>query len=220
MSQLLFTLLGEGPSDDALIPIIEWVLERPTLGLLPDVEIIHRFVGPDEVTDERGLRERIMVCAADFPSDLLVVHHDADGPTHDLWSQAIRHMVADARRHGTDLPPIVPIVPVRELEAWLLIDEAAIREAVGVPHGLASLTLPHLHEVEACSDPKAVLRQALRDASELPRRRWTRLDAIRPRTIVNCIKDLTLLRQLTAFQAFEDDVRQVIQDQGWPERLG
>jgi hypothetical protein len=27
------------------------------------------------------------------------------------------------------------------------------------------------------------------------------------------------LRQLPAFQAFEADVRRVIQEQGWPERL-
>jgi hypothetical protein len=46
------------------------------------------------------------------------------------------------------------------------------------------------------------------------------LDPIAPRTVADLISDFTPLRQLPAFQAFEEDVRRVIQDQGWPERLG
>jgi hypothetical protein len=40
-----------------------------------------------------------------------------------------------------------------------------------------------------------------------------------PIRVANNIEDFTPLRQLPAFQAFEEDVRRVIVEQGWPERL-
>ena len=220
MPQLLVTLIGEGQSDDALIPIIEWVLENPALGLLPDVDVISRFVGPDKSIESGGLIERISASATELPGHLLFVHHDADGPTHHAWAESIRQTSLDVQQRGIKLPPTLPVVPVRELEAWLLIDELAIREAAGAPRGTIPLGLPRLHEIEACPDPKAVLRQALRAASGLPHRRWSELEAISPRAVVELIDNFGALRQLPAFRAFEADVRRVIAEQGWPERLG
>jgi hypothetical protein len=219
MPQLLFTLIGEGPSDDALIPIVQWVLESPTLGLLPSVDIVSRFVSPEDAADVGGLVERMIVDVEDFPCSLLFVHHDADGPTHTIWADAIREASLQARHRYVSLPPCLPVVPVPEMEAWLLIDEMAIRRAARNPHGTARLNLPRTREIEACLDPKEVLREALRTASGLTRRRWAQVDIIRPRTVADRVHDFSLLRQLAAFQAFEADVRRVVVEQKWPERL-
>jgi hypothetical protein len=220
MPQLLVTLIGEGPSDDALIPIIEWVLERPALGLLPDVDVISRFVGPDKSDSPSGLVGRITDCANEAPGHLFFIHHDADGPTHHEWAESIRQAVVDVRQQGTALPPAPPVVPVREMEAWLLIDETAIRRAARNPGGRAPLGLPHVRAIESCQDPKAILREALRAASGLPRRRWSEVDAIAPRIVADFITDFTPLQQLVAFQAFSKEVEDVIRDQHWPERFG
>src|SRR5262245_21851215 len=133
MAQLLFTLLGEGTSDDALMPIIEWVLAHPDLGLLPEVELLPTFVHPGDMPDASSLVERILACALEYPSHLLFVHLDADGPTRDARAQAIRDAAVEARRLGHTIPPVMPVVPVREMEAWILFDEKAIREAAGNP---------------------------------------------------------------------------------------
>src|SRR5688500_8496983 len=113
MPQLLVTLIGEGPSDDALIPIIEWMLDSPALGLLPAVDIITRFVGPDRSVNSSGLTGRIITCASELPGHLLFVHHDADGPTHHAWAESIRQTVLDVKQRGIELPPTLPVVPVR-----------------------------------------------------------------------------------------------------------
>ena len=220
MAQLLFTLVGEGSTDNALLPIIEWTLNSPDLGLLPDVEFVSRFVGPAETPGVFDVVERAVVSMVDFPCHLLFVHHDADGPTPTAWAEQIRSAVIEARQQAQDLPPTVPVVPVREMEAWLLVDEQAIRMAAGAARGRTQLDLPRGREIERCPDPKLVLRQALQKASGLPGRRLQELNTVRPFDVATLMRRFVVLQQLPAFQAFEADVRQVIQDQGWPDRLG
>lgn len=50
---------------------------------------------------------------------------------------------------------VVPVIPGRMTEAWLRLDEAAIRRVAGNPNGRTKLGLPKLHEVESVADPKA-----------------------------------------------------------------
>lgn len=71
---------------------------------------------------------------------------------------------------------LVPIIPVRMTEAWLLLDELAIRTVAGNPGGRTALSLPKHHEVERVHDPKSLLRQALLDAASVTGRRRVRLD--------------------------------------------
>lgn len=220
MPQLLFTLVGEGPSDDALVPIVEWTLSNPELGLLPDVEFVSQFVGPAQTPGVFDVVDRAIACLADYPCDLLFIHHDADAPTASRWAEQISAGIINARQRGHHLPAAIAVVPVRETEAWLLIDAQAIRVAAGVPGGTANLELPRGRAIERCPDPKFVLQQALQRARGLPGRRYRRVDGVLPLEVARRIQDFSALRQLPAFQAFEADVRRVIAEQGWPGRLG
>jgi hypothetical protein len=47
-------------------------------------------------------------------------------------------------------------------EAWLLIDEKAIREAAGNPKGRQPLNLPKPSKTEELSDPKETLKPIFR----------------------------------------------------------
>ncbi|MCC7372961.1 MAG: DUF4276 family protein [Chloroflexi bacterium] len=219
MSSLRFTLLGEGPTDDALLPIIMWVLQRPSLGLLPDVDVVGQFVSSTAFRFAAGLTERVVTIANQYPTDLLVVHRDADSPSARLSRQDVMSSIEAAQEQLANLPPVIPVVPIREMEAWLLTDEAAIRSAARNPRGRVRLNLPRESAIEACPDPKAALREALRLASNLPRRRWSEIDRIRPRNVADLSETFEPLRQLPAFRSFEADVQRVIQEQGWPERL-
>ena len=93
-------------------------------------------------------------------------------------------------------------------EAWLLIEEAAIRIAAGTPRGRLGLSVPKLHELEALADPKQELFSLLRQASELKGRRLKRFSPDKERhRVAEFIKDFGVLRRLSAFQSFEADVR-------------
>ena len=104
-------------------------------------------------------------------------------------------------------------------EAWLLFDEAAIRSAAGNPNGRQPLELPQLARIEQVPDPKEMLRELLRQASGLSRRRLERLDD-RPHRVADFIDDFTPLRTLAAFQAFETELGQIIAAQGWARDEG
>ncbi|MEU1292119.1 hypothetical protein ABZ439_06755 [Streptomyces sp. NPDC005840] len=57
------------------------------------------------------------------------------------------------------------------LEAWLLLDEGAIRQVAGNPKGKMNLSLPKAASVERIADPKQQLKDALAQASGLTGRR-------------------------------------------------
>ena len=114
--------------------------------------------------------------------------------------------------------PAVCVVPVRMQEAWLLLDEPAIRYAAGNPNGRVGLQLPSVRKLEQLPDPKAILYHLLRTASELRGRRRRNFSvtasAVR---ITGFIRDFSPLRALSAFLALEHELDQVIEAQGWRE---
>ena len=96
-----------------------------------------------------------------------MVHRDADSAGHVAREQETAKAVIGAAASA----PVVPVIPVRMTEAWLLLDEAAIRRVAGNPNGRARLGLPKPHEVESVADPKHLLRQCLLTAADCTGRR-------------------------------------------------
>jgi hypothetical protein len=72
----------------------------------------------------------------------------------------------------------VSVIPVRMTEAWLLLEEAEIREVAGAPNSKIPLNLPKPKQVESIADPKSLLRQTLALASGLS---WRRLQQFNDR---------------------------------------
>jgi hypothetical protein len=103
--------------------------------------------------------------------DVVVVHRDADSAGLIARRQEIEQAVAACA--PTSKP--VPVIPVRMTEAWLLLDEDAIRYVAGNPRGRAPLTLPKRHEVERAADPKHMLSSCLLDAASVTGRRRAQL---------------------------------------------
>jgi hypothetical protein len=71
----------------------------------------------------------------------------------------------------------VAVVPVQETEAWLLLDESAIRRVAGKPSGRNDLNLPRPANVETVARPKERLKGALLAAAEVTGRRRKRFEA-------------------------------------------
>jgi len=216
MAELQFALVGEGNNDEALLPIIAWSLRQQ----LPSVDVIGIWANSRRIPTRQphALAERIFNSITGVPCHILFVHRDADNAGRAVRAGEIAQAVTQASARLSACPPVMPVNPVRETEAWLLFDEDALRSGVGNVHGRIQLTLPRPNRIESIADPKGFLRDLLKTASELRGRHLDRL-VIDPISVANSISDFSPLRQLPAFQAFEDDVRQVIRNQGWPERL-
>jgi hypothetical protein len=101
-------------------------------------------------------------------------------------------------------------------EAWLLFDIGAIRFAAGNPSGVVELNLPSLSNIEALPDPKRILHDILREATELSSRRKKRFEANSAvLRIPDFIEDFSPLRRLSAFIALEEEVKETIESHCW-----
>jgi hypothetical protein len=107
-----------------------------------------------------------------FPdTNLLFVHRDADaaGPRARRGEIAAAVGAFDPSLHH------VAVVPVQSTEAWLLVDEDAIRRAVGIVGDKPYVDLPRRSAIEATARPKEVLERVV-DALQASRSRRHRHD--------------------------------------------
>lgn len=215
MSDLTYTLVSDGSSDSALMPILDWLLRGNGVtcaiqGQWAELRWLRR--------PPTGLAARVSTAVDLFPCELLFVHRDAEAELPAFRQDEIRRAMIEAF-DDTRQPAWVPVIPVRMREAWLLFDETAIRRAAGNPLGRSVLHLPSLARCEDVPDPKDVLRDILREASELSARRRARL-RIGPmmRRITEYTQDFAPLRTLAAFTALERRLQEVIATNGWDRR--
>jgi hypothetical protein len=163
-----FVLVGEGPSDEGLIPHLENLCielgASEVTGTSPDFQRL-------EKPTRRTTLDRLQAALQLEPTaNLLFVHRDADSVDPTPRYEEIREAVDQCRVQK----PCVPVVPVQETEAWLLLDEKSIRIVAGHPKGKRPLDLPRPRHVESVASPKEKLQHALIQASELSGRRLER----------------------------------------------
>jgi hypothetical protein len=211
MSAIRFTLLGDGASDERLIPVLSWLMIQyvPAYPVQPTCADLLRLPRvPKELTD------RIQAALDLYPCDVLFVHRDAESQPRQARADEIFSAVRSLSPGS--IPPHIAVVPVRMSEAWLLIDEAAIRCAAGNPNGSASLVMPRIRDLERIPDPKTLLHQLLNVASEFRGRRLKKFDARRASLrVAQFIEDYNPLRRLTAFRALEEDIEQLCVRMSW-----
>jgi hypothetical protein len=208
MTLLNCTLLTDGSSDVALLPILEWAI-RQHVG---EIAVQCEWADLRRLRlQPRGLGARIVKAVELYPCDMLFVHRDAEGQDPGHRYEEINAAVRVAADLGFNLP-YVCVVPVRMQEAWLLLDPVAIRSAADNPNGKAQLNLPPPRRIEAHPDPKEVLYQALKAASELSGRRLKRYrPEQRAHSVPRYMTDFGVLRQLPAFVRMEEDIRIVVE---------
>jgi hypothetical protein len=166
-----FVLVSEGTSDDGLIPHLESLCIEAgadeVTGIAPDLSRVPRARG-------HTLEDRIPVILKLEPqANLLLIHRDADSDCSEQRYAEIRKAVTSCRLEKE----YVAVVPVQETEAWLLLDEGAIRAVAEKPNGRNVLNLPRPTNVESVAHPKERLREALTAVAQLSGRRHKRFAA-------------------------------------------
>jgi len=98
----------------------------------------------------------------------------------------------------------------------LLFDDAAIRHAAGNRAGHHPLDIPPIQRIEQLPDPKAILYECLKQASGLSGRRLKHFPVHkRARRVAELIDDFSPLRALSAFNALESNLVEIIERQSW-----
>ena len=214
MNSLRFALVTDGTSDSALEYPLRWLLRKNGVRCSID----GGWFDPRELPRKpRGLAEQISA-AVDLkgPCDLLFVHRDGEKDPQPLEKrrQEISNALAILRK-GLVRPRHVCVIPVRMTEAWFLHDERAIRMAVENPHGRGELNLPTSRQIESL-DAKETLNELMLVATDKTNRRLRGFSTGEAfHRLASLVEDFAPLRQLTAFQAVETELREVVRAAGW-----
>ena len=188
-------LVCEGTSDVPLVSHIQRLMDS----------VGHRDSIFDAATEGRLLVDKIkngLSLASQF--DLVFIHRDADRAGAEARYSEISAAIRESNYDGQ----WVGVVPVRTIEAWLLLDQLAIRSIAGYPHGRIELDLPAPSAAERLPDPKSSLRNALLEAADVNGRRRRmmarRLPALRDRLLAN-LPVGGQIEHLESWTRFRDD---------------
>jgi hypothetical protein len=199
-----FALVCEGSSDRGLVHHLESLCRRAGAveveGIAPDLGRLPQPVGKtvaEQVEAMLGLEPNL---------DLIFIHRDADD--HD--DASVRAIIdRGITSLGTQVPPHVKVIPVHELEAWLLLDEREIRAVAGSPRGKQDLELPSPHDLEATKNPKERLERALVLACGLSGHRLVRFKRRLPQLRSVLLQRLDIdgpVRELSAWRKLLADI--------------
>jgi len=183
--QLTYEVIADGGTDRVLVPIIQWAIHR----LDPQVELL------EPVFRKRDGSVDTFLSNHRSNAMLLFVHRDAES------------MSFEQRMAEFDNAPasVVPVIPVRMTEAWLLISARAIAEAADRPD--ADVALPAIRDLESMADPKRELEKLLFTAAGHPGgRRGKKFKASlvsRRVNVATLIADYAPLEGINGFRAFQ-----------------
>jgi hypothetical protein len=204
-----FSLLTDGSSDRCLLILLRWLIGEA----VENVNIESHWVDFRHLSRRpEGLTQRLRASMKQYPSDILFVHRDAEGQP---WQDRIEEIRGAAEAAGG--VGWIAVVPVRMTEAWLLVDEDAIRLAADNPRGTVPLGLPAARVVESDADPKETLRVALVTASEKRGRRLRRFRETisqRIQRVAELMTDYSGLQEVPSFQRLRADTGEALRTMG------
>jgi hypothetical protein len=212
MKQIKYTLITDGSSDQLLLHVINWLLND----LYPTIVIDGKyadFSGLPDPPKKKEVADQIKYAVQYYPYDILFYHRDAEKNEKDILENR-KNEIFGALNDDNKAKTIC-VVPIVMMETWLMIDEAAIKKAAGNRNYNDKIQLPAVKDLEKQKDPKQALYEILRQVSGCKGRR---LDNFNVRGAVHQlaenIQDYSALRNLSAFIAFENDVKAIMKQNG------
>lgn len=207
MPELKYTLIADGTSDATLLRIIKWSLDD-LYPSVPNTGVIADYRGIPH--PPKSLAEKIKAAKYYYPFDLLFVHRDAESTTKGVVGQRTDEIMRALEENEKEAT--ICVVPVKMMEAWLLIDEYALKRAAGNRNYDQTICLPPLPKIEKEKDPKGLLHDLLKEVSGLKSRRLHKFNVHKAvHLLAENIEDYKPLRNLSAFNAFENNLSRAME---------
>lgn len=210
MNMLVMGLYVEGPTDDRFLPVI---IQRTTEQILlqydrSEVSVLEPFI-MKKYPNIAHRNESILQAARDaYGFHALIVHTDADGPTqdeafHNRFEPGNRLVQACTENVCKD---ILPIIPVRMIEAWMLADLEQFHKALGIRMSQEDFGLHSKAKlVESYLDPKAVIASVIQQTYPDKPQHWGRIRGQLYADLAPMIR-LSQLKIVPAYQQFVSDL--------------
>jgi hypothetical protein len=216
-------LFAEGRTDHRFLPevLFKSAFDLCSRGTGSEVEIgpVQMLTYPAEFRGQDRPTQMVAAVREVWPGgiDVLFVHVDGAGDPEAAWDNNARRGVELIEQElGLEQHRVVPVIPIREMEAWGLADGDALRSVFGTSLTNAALGLSsRVREVETFLDPKQKLEEAYQRVlgrAKPKKRAADFLDALGLQT------SLVRLRQLPSFRSMEKYLQRTLLDLHFLER--
>ena len=200
-----FAFLCEGSSDEPLSTHLEELCLRNGASEVRGFSLSH--VPEQKSKKVEDQLEALLL--QDTAWDLIFIHRDSDSPDDSQRRKELRKAVEKA---DIKLPHVL-VVPIQEMEAWLLLDEQIIRFVAENPKGHVQLNLPKPSRVETISSPKEKLQEILITATQNRGRKLKRFKKKFPdhrRLLIDRLDIDGLISQVPAWQQLCKDIESTL----------
>jgi hypothetical protein len=213
MKQLLIGLYTEGPTDIRFLKsVIKRSFEETCYECLGELEIFDiqeikinksSFVGDVINASRKGVN--------DFGITILCVHTDADDSSdNNVYNNKINPALTEIENTKEDIcKVIIPVVPVQMTESWMLADKELLKKEIGTNKNDTELDI--YKNPEQYADPKAVIENAIRVASQ-ERTRRHRKDLALSDLYLSMGQAISIdkLEQIPSYNKFQENIRKAL----------
>jgi hypothetical protein len=219
MRAVTLALYAEGTTDGDFLPKI---IERTTKSILSQhssqtIQVRLPYSKCNKPVEIVKRDQCILYVARETASyDALIIHSDGD---HRGYEQTLselfqpgKKLVLDAKDRNEDIcADLVPLIPVRMTEAWMLADSDALCTVLGKKVEARTLGIPTKAKlVEKELNPKKALDHAIQVAYPHQSRDWKRFKAKLYKELGSQI-NLKRLNEVPSYQQFVDDLTATLQ---------
>lgn len=224
MRYLGLALYAEGKTDYSFLPpLLRRLSESICLAsanTIIDIGDVHplTFNQSQVIHPERDHTTRVieLICKAQGVFNILFYHTDGAGDYDAAFEQRFRPItLAYCERTDSLDERLVAVIPIREMEAWTLVDGDAIRSVFGTTMSNKELQVPEpCHLVESIPDPKRHLEQMYTPiVGSAVRARRAKVSSFL--SSLGESVSLEVLRLLPAFKKMEEDLTQALCQLGY-----
>lgn len=215
MSILAIALYAEGNVDTLFLPPI---LQRTSEMII--AKYGRRMIDVSEpiiISKKRGSLEQAILQASREARgyDALIIHNDADNRT---FEQARRERFEPGLALVRQAPEeevcsnLVPVIPIRMTEAWMLVDFDAMCEVLGTSLSSAELGIPARAVLfEDITDPKSTLSEVIRNINATRSRHRQMINLSAKYELLARRIDLQRMTYVPSYKKFVDELTEVLE---------
>lgn len=222
MRVLVLGLYAEGSTDERFLsPVIrrttEEILANYDGGNMWDEAIIMRIRLNTGQYVNRA--QSILAAAAEAQGcHILIVHADADGPTPDrALAERFQPGLVLVKQAGKKVcQDLLPVIPIQEIEAWLLVDRETLLKELKVNQNTRISGIPPVQRIESTARPKEELDRIIRAINNAQGRAIGRKELYEP--LGETVR-LERLAALSAYNRFITDLTEALTNLGIISRV-
>ena len=213
MYQLFVGLFTEGKTDNRFLKsIVEKTIYKIAANASQDIEVNVQIITIEE--KGKGFTQQVLNASKNgldwFGIHFLCVHKDADSPsdtnTFEYQIQPAQKAL-ESRDYDEYCKILVPIVPIQEMEAWMLVDKELLKKQIGTNKSDKELGINK--PPEQLANPKEVIKNAIVIARQgFTKRRRRQLTISQLYLPIGQEIDIEKLNKLSSYQKFSKSIIQ------------